>query len=306
MPSQLIATASVDFDAMADELAYLRQLPRLSEVYDEFSAGMYKNHSLWNATGDAADSRFTVDADTAVITEFGCQVPKLGAALQRLFRWDHVKMVRARNLINATIFPHRDFVEFDLDSSCNQRVFLAIDSAPFAFHSDDSGVFSMRSNEVWFIDAAGVHAAANLTSDERLHICIDFVFPEPVSDLANIFADGAEVSFSGRPHYAERAPLPDDFEASLERFGRLLSPSNLSETLSLLTKLHFTYDSSAEDVWRWIDTAAAYAPSQALKSRIAELREHVLVRRAFGGGYDLAHWEVADMPVRTRPVALVA
>lgn len=306
MASELIATAHVDLSDMADELAYLRNLPRLTEVYDEFSAGTYRNHSLWNSTGDSDDSRFTTDAPGALITEYGRMVPKLESALRSLFVWDQVRMVRARNLINATIFPHRDFVEFDTPSSCNQRVFLAVDSAPFAFHSDDSGVFSMRSNEIWFVDAAGVHSAANLTSDQRLHICIDFVFPEPVSDLRQVLRPDADIEFGGRPHYAQRAPLPENFGTALEAIGAMLSPTNLSETLSQLTKLHFTYESAAEDVWAWLETAAYTAPSEALRTRISELRDHVLLHRAFGGGYDLARWNASDIPVTTTPVAVPA
>lgn len=305
MSSTILGKADLDLDALTQEIDYLRGLPRLSEVYDEFSAGSYKNHSLWNSTGDAHDSRFSIDNPIAEVTEFGRNVPKIEAVLKEIFRWENVKMVRARNLVNAAIFPHRDFVEFDAPTSHNQRVFLALDSAPFAFHSDEAGVFSMRGGEVWFVDAAGVHSAANLTSDQRLHICIDFVFPHPVTDLRDVFNPSAKIDHDAKATFAVRPPLPDGFEDALRGMGRVLAPSNLTETLAQLTKLHFTYDSAPEDVWDWIRIAAGHASSEALQSRIDELHDHVLLQRKIDGGLDIGSWDIEDMIVSTDDVVRV-
>lgn len=77
MPSKLLGTAELDFAALEPDLTFLRDLPRLAEAYDEFSSGGYRNHSLWNATGRASDSRYQANSAGAQRTDFGAAVPRL-------------------------------------------------------------------------------------------------------------------------------------------------------------------------------------------------------------------------------------
>ncbi|MGR5913138.1 aspartyl/asparaginyl beta-hydroxylase domain-containing protein [Bacillus cereus] len=101
-------------------------------------------------------------------------------------------MVRTRNLVDAMVIPHRDFVEFSHSTKQRFRVFLALEDNKMAFHSDEEAVFRIRKGEIWFLDAAIGHAAANFSKDSRVFLCLDYVFDSDF-DPSDIFKDKKDI-----------------------------------------------------------------------------------------------------------------
>ncbi|MFI6040819.1 L-proline cis-3-hydroxylase [Nocardia sp. NPDC051321] len=116
MRSHVIARIDLDNDRLEPDLEYLAMVPRLEEEYDEFASGYWKNLSLANSSGNADDSAYRDIVGSAITTDHGRNTPYLTNLVETVFDRDRVKMVRARNLIDAIVVPHRDFVDLEQDN----------------------------------------------------------------------------------------------------------------------------------------------------------------------------------------------
>jgi hypothetical protein len=283
MSSHIIGHVDLPMAALRADIELLSSLNRLPEVYDEFSTGFYKNISLWNASGDGTDSRYR-DTDRAMITEFGRLVPDLEALLRSIFDFSHVTMVRARDLIDAMVLPHRDFIELDKEVASYYRVFLPLNDNPHAYHSDSAGVFRMKPGEVWFLDAKQVHAAANLSTLPRLFICLDFAFDDSRFHPSDIFVEKSNYRPGLRPYFLDRPHLPASFLEDLAHLRFACMPSALSELFVLLSKLHFSYESMPSEVFDWLEYVVGLSGDPSLIERVRLLRRHMIEHREFGYG----------------------
>ncbi|MGH3923873.1 MAG: aspartyl/asparaginyl beta-hydroxylase domain-containing protein, partial [Pseudonocardiaceae bacterium] len=171
MRSHILGRVDLDSDRLRPDLQYLAEVPRIEEEYDEFSSGYWKNVSLWSASGEADDTAYRDIPKAALPTAHSWQVPYLDELVRNVFDERLIKMVRARNLIDALVVPHRDFVELDKDCDRYLRTFMVLENNSQAFHSDDDTVIRMRPGEIWFLDAAAVHAAVNFSTRSRQAIC---------------------------------------------------------------------------------------------------------------------------------------
>lgn len=174
MPSCVIGKFEIPETDFEEDVGYLNDLPKQSEEYDEFAQGYWKNVSLMNSTGDSSDSRY-VNTGFAIRTDHMSRCPSIDRFIRENFDVGALRMVRARNLIDGMVVPHKDFVELSSDKNYF-RVFVPLERNDDSFHSDEKGVFNMKPGEVWFLDASMVHAAINFSSRSRMFLCLDFVF----------------------------------------------------------------------------------------------------------------------------------
>lgn len=281
MSSKMIATIDLPTDQLEPELQYLRDVPRLAEVYDEFARGYWKNTVLWNQTADATDDRFRDCGDRIAATPHAANLPVLTGLLQTTFDFSKVLMVRARNLIDAVVLPHRDFTEMRRGTESYCRVFLPLEETPGAFHSDDAGPFSMRPGEIWCLDAKEIHTAVNFTRNSRVFICIDFAFDGEFA-AESVFAPGSPIDPPCAPWQPARAPLPTSFDDLLASLGACLEPETVIDVLALLTKLHYFYDSEGAQIFDWLEQAVSWRRWPALAEHVGALRAHMVDQRAFG------------------------
>ncbi|WED43514.1 aspartyl/asparaginyl beta-hydroxylase domain-containing protein [Legionella cardiaca] len=178
MTSKILGKLSFNDELLQNDLNTIAQFPELNEEYDEFGIGYWKNHSLWNECGDFTNTQYRDYITPIKITELGKKLPYITRMVEENFDLTHLKMVRARNLINGFVIPHKDFVELKQRKTHYLRVFIPLENNSDSYHSDEKSVFQMQKGEVWRLDASIVHAAANFGTDSRVHICLDFQFPE--------------------------------------------------------------------------------------------------------------------------------
>jgi hypothetical protein len=291
MPSRIIARiASTDMDFSKD-IDYLNRVARPDVEYDEFGQGFRANPTLLNGTGDCEDTLFR-DHHLAVETEHARQTPTILRLIDNVFDRTHLRMVRARNLVDGLIMPHRDYLEVDRTVDY-YRVFVPIEYNQDAYHSDESGVFHMKPGEVWFLDAAIVHAAANFSGRSRWFLCLDFFLP-PNSNPAVIFRSSPRVSWDVDHAYVCRQPLPAERRAEIvAAVAALLSEETIKDISHSLSKLHFRYDIPITACYDMLSEAAARLGNPRVRKGVAAMIDFLIEHRTMGQRFRFGDHAVA-------------
>lgn len=293
MRSHIIARIDLDQHRLGPDLDYLASVPRVEEEYDEFSSGYWKNLSLANATGARDDTGYRDINGSALVTEHGQRVPYLTELVDTVFDRDKVKMVRARNLVDAMVVPHRDFVELDRDNDSYFRTFMVLEDNPQALHSDDDTVIRMRPGELWYLDAAAVHAAVNFSTESRQSLCVDFVFDGP-RDEASIFADRSTYRTDIEPEIRDRAPFTEEHQQQLLALSSIVDRRNFKDILFLLSKVHYEYDVPAERTYTWLSTICRDSGDELLAAKADLVAGYMIDARALSERFSINDWATSD------------
>ena len=280
-----IGVGGLDFSA---DIEYLNALPKQAEEYDEFAQGYWKNVSLVNSTGDASDSMY-VNSGRAFGTEHFRKCPAIEEFVRNVFDFEALRMVRARNLVDGLVVPHKDFVE--LDSEKNYfRVFVPIERNDGSFHSDVGGVFNMKPGDVWFLDASIIHSAVNFSVNSRMFICLDFVFDGDFSP-SDIFREGAGVVTGGEVDYIDRKALSDrEVCEIIDSVSMILNRDTFKDVLFMLSKYHFKRDIGVGDCFDWLQEAAKRAGDELVIRKAASLRRYLIEERELGERFTINNW----------------
>ena len=245
MPSKMIGKLSLNNELLQKDLEVVDKFPVIEEEYTEFGVGIWKNHSLWNESGDFKNTQYR-DYNTPIkLTELGRKLPYINSLITENFDTTNLKMVRGRNLINGLVIPHKDFVELSKPKECYLRIFIPLENNQNAYHSDENSVFQMQKAEVWRLDASIIHAAANFGTDNRLHLCLDFQFDKAIP-YGSVFLDQKIPASVVAPTMPIRNKITD-LDLKLEQLSNSINTTNLLEVVAELSKLHFKYDVSIAD-----------------------------------------------------------
>lgn len=280
MPSKIIGKISFDEELLKKELDTITTFPHLEEAYPEFGVGSWRNHSLWNKSGNYLDMQVEDCMGEAKMTELGKQLPYLSQIIRETFDITHLKMVRSRNLVNGFVFPHKDFVELNKKNHY-LRVFLPLKDNENAYHSDEYSVFQMQKGEIWQLDASIVHAAANFSEETRVHICLDFQFSNEFPPIESIFLNPESVNGLPKPTVAKRMKS-DNIESKIKQVTKQLSMEKLHLALIELSKIHFKYEVPIADCYDWLMHAASEAGDNHLLATCKQLKHFMIVKRNFG------------------------
>jgi hypothetical protein len=289
MRSHILGKIELDHARLAKDLDYLAAVPTVEEEYDEFSNGFWKNVPLWNASGDGEDRLYRDVPGSAIATEHAGQVPYLGEIVQTVFNGDRLKMARTRNLKNAVVIPHRDFVELELDTDRYFRTFMVLEDSPQAFHSNEDTVIHMRPGEIWFLDAATVHAAINFSEHGRQSLCVDFAFDGDF-DEKEIFADVTVYDPGATPELVVRKPFTTEHRDRILSLSRVIERQNFRDLLFLLSKVHFTYDVHPGDTYDWLVEIAKRADDEKMVVKAEQIREFAMEARALHDRFSMTSW----------------
>ncbi|WP_103534444.1 aspartyl/asparaginyl beta-hydroxylase domain-containing protein [Streptomyces sp. SM11] len=289
MRSHILGQLDLDDSRLAPDLAYLASVPRGEEGYDEFSNGYWKNLPLWNASGDAGDDLYRDTCSPAQLTEHGKRVGYLRELVESVFDTDRITMVRTRNLVDAVVIPHRDFVELGRDAEQYFRVLMFLEPNSAALHSEDDTVLNMRPGEIWFLDAGAVHAAANFSADSRQMLCVDFAFDGPYEE-ADVFRDKSYHRPGAEARIIERPQLPAERREAILKLGEVVDRSNFKEFLFLLAKVHFRYHVPAEETYGWLHSIAESSGDDLLVRNAVELRDYTIGARTLSERFSLNSW----------------
>lgn len=290
MPSAIIGKINISGYDLAADVNYLNSVDKLPEEYDEFGQGYWKNLSLFNASGDAADSQYRY-ADKCLPTEYMEMCPGIQRLVQQHFNFDCLKMIRARSLVDGLVIPHRDFVELDTKITYF-RVFLALEDNDEAFHSDEYGVFQMKAGEIWFLDAGISHAAVNFGLKSRMFLCLDFMY-ESTFEYTDIFTDVSALEAYRESFYVARQPFADASRDEVIRStAKLLNRFTFKDVLFALSKYHFIYDLSVSSCYDWIISAAEQPGNGEIIKKAKSLRRYLIEKRGMGERYTINDWNV--------------
>ena len=280
MPSRIIARiALADLDFGTD-LHYLNNIAKPDVEYDEFGQGFRTNPTLINGSGNGEDTLFR-DGDHAMDTEHARRVPVIMRLIEDVFDRTYLRMVRARNLVDGLIMPHRDYLEVGKTVDY-YRVFVPVEYNQDAYHSDESGVFHMKPGEVWFLDAAIVHSAANFSSRSRWFLCLDFFLP-PDSNPAVIFRNSRRISWDIDHAYIRREPLSAAKRTEvIAAAAALLSEETVKDVALSLSKLHFRYDMPIAGCFDMLAEAAARRGNPRIGQAVAAMTDFLIGHRTIG------------------------
>lgn len=288
MSSCIVGSLNLDGFDLKNEIAYLNSLPKIEEEYDEFAQGYWKNISLLNASGEGDDSQFRF-CQRPEATEHLRRLPKIRQVINDHFSTAALKMVRARNLIDGMVVPHRDFVEMKEDGLNFFRVFVMLEDNLDSYHSDDSGVFQMKKGEVWFLDAAIEHSAVNFSNKSRMALCFDFVF-ETDFRPEDIFSTRDLVTRI-EPTYRVREALNDaEVESIIGGISALLSRRTFKDLVFTASKYHFTRDVPVAACYDWLIEAANRNADTDTADKAQALKRYLVVNRDLGQRFSISEW----------------
>ncbi|MFF4806236.1 aspartyl/asparaginyl beta-hydroxylase domain-containing protein [Streptomyces sp. NPDC001351] len=293
MTSRILGKLNLDDTRLAPEVATIRELPKGQEVYDEFTSGFWKNVPLWNDTGDGNDTLFREAASPARPTEHATKLPYLNEVIRNTFAVDRLDMVRGRDIVDASMMPHKDFLELDESDGepqqRNFRVLVVLEDNEHTYNSDEEQVFRMRKGEIWFLDAAGVHCAANFSTDSRISLCLDFSFDRPFTP-ADVFADRSSYTPGIEPLLVKRSPLPPDFTLDVRRLSAACNRHTFRDLAFALAKLHFTVETPSVACYDWLIEIAERTDDPALVAKAEEAREFYVTDRAMHQRFSFTSW----------------
>ena len=295
----------IDLDsAVADDVAQVQAFPTREE-YDEYSSGLWQSCSLWNASGDAEDALYRDFSGPLLQTEYGRMLPAIDELLGETFSFDHLKMVRTRNLVDGIVIPHRDFLEIPEGRSRCFRVLMCLEDNPQAFHSDEDGVFRMRAGEVWYLDASLTHAAANFSTDSRVALCLDYIFPGSF-EPADVFVDPSRRDTDLAPTVPHRDPVPAAFDAALDGLSHVLTHETFREVAFLLAKLHFRFDVAVDACYDWLLAIASRTGDPELVEKTRLLRRYLVDDRQLGQRFSFSQRSAGRSAAREAPLGTAA
>jgi hypothetical protein len=292
MPSRVIARIALSDIDFKQDIEYLNRIGKPDVEYDEFGQGFRTNPTLINSSGNSEDTLFR-DAERSLETEHADRVPAIMRIIAEVFDRTHLRMVRARNLVDGLIMPHRDYLEVG-KAVDYYRVFVPIEYNQDAYHSDESGVFHMTPGEVWFLDAAIVHSAANFSSRSRWFLCLDFFLP-PNSNPAVIFRNSPRISWDVDHSYIRRKALSAERRAEIIAAASvLLNDETIKDVSHSLSKLHFRYDIPIAACYDMLSEAAARHANPRIGNAVAAMIDFLIGHRTIGQRFRFGDYAVGQ------------
>lgn len=290
MRSHILGRIELDQERLAEDLEYLATVPTVEEEYDEFSNGFWKNIPLYNASGGSEDRLYRdLQGSPAQPTKHAERVPYLDEIITTVYNAERLQMARTRNLKNAIVIPHRDFVELDRELDQYFRTFMVLEDSPLAFHSDDDTVIHMRPGEIWFLDAAAVHSAVNFGEFSRQALCVDLAF-DGAFDEKEAFADATVFAPSLTPDIPERKPFTKEREAGILALSGVIGRENFRDILFLLSKVHYTYDVHPSETFEWLVAVSKGAGDDKMVEKAERIRDFAIGARELGERFSLTTW----------------
>ncbi|WP_088104125.1 aspartyl/asparaginyl beta-hydroxylase domain-containing protein [Halalkalibacter urbisdiaboli] len=290
MSSYIIGKIDIDNDKLKKDLQIHDNFPKIAEEYDEFGTGFWQNCSLWNATDNKNDTMYRDYDHAAQQTEYGKKLTYVDELLKNNFKFDNLKMVRTRNLIDGMVIPHKDFVELNKPKQQYFRVFVPLEDNELAFHSDEESVFKMRKGEVWFLDAAIIHAAVNFFNNSRIFLCLDYVFPGDYSP-EDIFANKSNYNPELSPFIVSRQDVEADFEESvIKSLSKIISQHTFKDIVFMLSKLHFYKNLPITTCYDMLVSIAEASQDEAVYEKAIALRKYLIEKRDLRERFSLAQW----------------
>lgn len=274
MESRIIGTINLDKKRVGQEIDLILSFPA-DAGYTAYSFGTWGIYLLWNSSGDEKDSTLHEFEGPGRITNLGRQLPYLWSVIERHFRTEKMKWVRAFLLRGGNIIPHRDYLEFKRPLT---RIHLALQTDDGSLHSEDEEVFQMRQGEIWYLAAGKVHSAASLNDFSRVVICMEFGLEDGQPPEA-VFREPLRSTPSIAPKIIERQPPSDKDLEAIYSLGCLISERNYKDIVQLLSKVHFYKRAHASAFFDWLMVIARRSNDPSLVEKTIAFKKNCIESR---------------------------
>ncbi len=293
MASKTMIVGRVNFDtaALERDLDALSRLPIIKEQYDEFSAGTWINHSIYNRTGEWNDTRYSDFDHLARKTQIGEQTPYLCRTIEDTFDVQNMRMARVRNLVDGIVIPHVDFLELSDDKDRYIRILIPLETCLDSYHSEEKfGVFRMRKGDIWILESQVPHGAYNLGADNRRILSLDFQYwDEKQPHYSRIFKDKRMHDESVRPSLMQRNVLdPEDRDDYLRMLAtQLKCRYDAEKILVKLVHLQLRYESRVSEIYDNLVAVSKLTGDRELIGYCEDMRRFYVGSRVMDERFDL-------------------
>lgn len=278
MRTQRVGSVALDEARLQKDLDHIATIP-FSEAYSNFLiGGPWKSWVLWSPGGDRGDGVMTKYeyARSGTFTDCANELPYLKELVSDVADLDRLNFVRLARISDCVIVPHRDYIELaDLPDSARHehRVHLPLVTHDECFFGDHEAVYRMGLGEVWFFDAAQVHAAASFVEDPRFHLIFDMV--DKPSDIPMLkVGDGRTDGGLPQDRVIPRPPLPAADRDALAGLAGVLTMDTFKEVFSIVIKKQFRFDCGDDFAWTTITDLAHVCSDPRVLVRVRELRRY--------------------------------
>jgi hypothetical protein len=262
-----MARLDLDPARLAEDLQSAKRFV-FSDAYSEFSCGEWRSCMLWNGSGEFGDTLLSDHDRPALKTAYGTELPYLCETIEDNFDLGRLRFARLVNLRpNSVLIPHRDFLEL---GKRLRRIHIPLRTDSKCFNGEENVVYQMKVGEVWFIDAAKVHTAASFSTQDRLHLILDFAQGEETAafikgplNLEGVIPEDSIV---------QRVPLSAADKEAIASLHKVIDRDNYKDLLALLIRKYFRTQFSASTVFDWLLSLVEQAGDRAL---LEEIRRHV-------------------------------
>jgi L-proline cis-4-hydroxylase len=285
MRTQYVATIPLDAAKLAEDLELSASF-RYSEAYSDYLiGGPWKSCMLWASGGESGDgvvANYAYDSPPA-FTEYGKQLPYLQELITSTVDLSRLNFARLAVFSKSVIIPHRDLLELTElpdDVRNAHRLHIPLATNENCFFSEYGTVYRMQEGEIWYFDAAQIHAAASFSSAPRVHLMCDFVHQPGVDGpLVNIEPEIDEPGIPAARRVA-RPPLSEADRADLMRLAKVLTMDNFSEVFSIVIKKHFRCDGGDDFAWDTMCALARDCEDPAVLPHTLDLRRYFTLERS--------------------------
>lgn len=287
MRTRLVGALDLEPDALAKDLATARGFS-YSHAYSEYlCGGPWRSSMLWTTDGETGDGVVTSYAHDSQrgFTPNGHQLPYLRDLIEANFDTDRLNFARLAAVSNSVIIPHRDLLELAEipdDQRNTHRVHVPLATNDMCFFSEEDQVFSMRVGEVWTLNAANIHSVAALSTEDRIHLILDFVGIGDPDSLVRLPSGSAQHAGIPPECLRIRPPLQAERRAALVALADVATPENLRDVFSIVIKESFFRDGGAGFVWQIFGEIAQRTTNAAAAAQIDELYRRFLLEGTDG------------------------
>ncbi len=276
MKTKLIGKLNFDSEKLNADLKTISSF-EFSDVYQEFICGEFRSCMLMNKRGEINDTILETYDGEAKETIYLTKLPYLKQLIANTFNSKMIKFTRLLALApNSVFMPHRDYLEL---KESYIRIHIPIKTDKNCFHAEESKVYHMDTGEIWFLDASKVHSAASFSTQNRLHIVIDFAYTKNLAELFNSSAKEDILKHVLSMKEIKRPSLPLDKYISIISLAELIENNNFYNILSILIKLYFKYNLSAETVFDWLHMISELSNQQEVIHKANFLKKYCLLDR---------------------------
>ena len=272
--TQRLSKSTIDDRLLSKDIERMGRF-KFHNPYGEFTQGECTCCYLWNVDGDEMNPFLSSYDGTACMTENALSLEYVTKFVTNTFSMQRLRFVRLAKLEpHSIIIPHKDYLELDDELV---RIHVPIKTDENVLFGEQDRVFHLGTGEIWYLNAADTHTIASFSSNERIHMILDF----SPGDIEGIFTSFKVASTTLVPEECERErPAPSSDETSaIEGLKNIISMDNYKDVLAMLNKFYFRRAVPLSDVYGQLIRASEGSGDEALRREVQEYVEYFMKSR---------------------------